>query len=172
MSILGEWIRTVLQQHGTRFVTAVVILILGWIVARAVAGAFRRALNTARLDATLSSFLGSLSYAAMLILVVISALHSLGFPTVSFAAVVGGAGLAIGLALKGTLSNFASGVILIALRPFKIGDRIEVAGVTGLSNRFRFSPRRSRTTTAEGSSFPMRKSPTTRLSISPVRHRK
>ncbi len=132
MSVLGEWIGTVLQQHGTRFVTAVVILIIGWIVARAVAGAIRRALNTARLDATLSAFLGSLSYAAMLILVVISALHSLGFPTVSFAAVVGGAGLAIGLALKGTLSNFASGVILIALRPFKIGDRIEVAGVTGV----------------------------------------
>lgn len=67
----------------------------------------------------------------MLTLVVITALDKLGFPAVSFAAVVGAAGLAIGLALKGTLSNLAAGVILIALRPFSVGDRIEAAGVSG-----------------------------------------
>ena len=68
----------------------------------------------------------------MMTLVVIATLDKLGFPAVSFAAVVGAAGLAIGLALKNTLSNFAAGVILIALRPFKVGDRVDAAGVSGV----------------------------------------
>lgn len=76
-------------------------------------------------------FAANLLYIAMLALVVISTLDKLGVPTMSFFAALGAAGLAIALALKSSLSNFASGVMLIWLRPFKVGDRIEAAGVKG-----------------------------------------
>ena len=73
----------------------------------------------------------------MLTLVVMATLDKLGFPAVSLAAVVGAAGLAIGLALRNTLSNFAAGVILIALRPFNVGDRIDAAGASGVVSEIR-----------------------------------
>lgn len=132
MNLQSEMNRALISHYGWQVGVAVVTLVIGWLVARAIRSGMRRSLELARMDATLASFLTSLAYVAMLVLVIIAALHRLGFPTVSFAAVIGAAGLAVGLALKGTLSNFASGVILISLRPFKVGDRIEAAGVTGV----------------------------------------
>lgn len=73
----------------------------------------------------------------MMILVVIGTLDKLGFPAVSLAAILGAVGLAIGLALKSTLSNFAVGVILIAVRPFNVGDRVDAAGVSGVVSEIR-----------------------------------
>ncbi len=131
MSVVAEWSGTVGLVFW-RAVGALLILVVGWVLSRVLSGGLRRALTTARVDPTLVTFCGHLAYVTALTLVVIAALHTLGFPTVSFAAVVGAAGLAIGLALKGTLSNLASGVLLIALRPFEVGDRIEAAGVTGV----------------------------------------
>ena len=82
-------------------------------------------------DQTLVKFVGSLSYIALLAFVVIAALNQLGIQTTSFIAILGAAGLAIGLALQGSLGNFAAGVLMIIFKPFKVGDFIEGAGVAG-----------------------------------------
>lgn len=118
--------------YGPGIIAGIATLVIGWMVAKLLSMALRRALQGAMLDATMSVFFSNLAYITMLALVVITALDKFGFPAVSFAAVVGAAGLAIGLALKGTLSNLAAGVLLIALRPFNVGDRIDAAGVSGV----------------------------------------
>ena len=135
LDALRTWGQEALDAYGPKVMAGVATLIVGWIVAKLIRIVLRRILRTARLDATASLFCVNLAYVTMLTLVVITALHNFGLPAVSFAAVVGAAGLAIGLALKGTLSNFASGVILIALRPFSVGDRIDAAGVSGVVKR-------------------------------------
>ncbi len=84
-----------------------------------------------KVDPTLISFLGHMIYIALLTFVVLAALGQLGIQTTSFIAVIGAAGLAVGLALQGSLSNFAAGVLMIIFRPFKVGDLIEAAGVLG-----------------------------------------
>ena len=124
-----------LATYGPKIVIGVLTFFVGWIGAKLARAGIRRMLRSARVDATVSVFCVNLAYVAILTLVVITALNNVGFPAVSFAAVVGAAGLAVGLALKGTLSNFASGVILISLRPFNVGDRIDAAGVSGVVNR-------------------------------------
>jgi small conductance mechanosensitive channel len=88
-------------------------------------------MERARLDPTLVSFVTNLSYIALLAFVVIAALNQLGIQTASFIAILGAAGLAVGLALQGSLSNFAAGVLMLIFRPFKVGDYIEGAGVAG-----------------------------------------
>ncbi len=132
MDQLYEWAGPRMATYGSNVAAGIATLLVGWVVARALTVAVRRVLRGARVDETAAAFCANLAYITMLTLVVITALDKFGFPAVSFAAVVGAAGLAIGLALKGTLSNFASGVILIALRPFNIGDRIDAAGVSGV----------------------------------------
>ena len=113
------------------------ILIVGWLFARVLSRAVRKALTTARVEPTLVGFAGSLVYVILLAGVVIAALQRVGVPTGSFLGVVGAAGLAIGLALKGTLSNIAAGVMLIALRPIQVGDHIEAAGAQGVIEEIR-----------------------------------
>jgi small conductance mechanosensitive channel len=83
-------------------------------------------------DDLLASFVGNITYIALVAFVVIAALGQLGIQTTSFIAILGAAGLAIGLSLQGSLSNFASGVMIIAFRPFKVGDFIEAGGVSGV----------------------------------------
>jgi len=83
-------------------------------------------------DALLASFTSNIAYVALVAFVVIAALSKLGIQTTSFVAIIGAAGLAIGLALQGSLANFASGVMIIAFRPFKVGDFIEAGGVSGV----------------------------------------
>jgi len=83
-------------------------------------------------DALLASFSSNIVYVALVAFVVIAALSQLGIQTTSFVAIIGAAGLAIGLALQGSLANFASGVMIIAFRPFKVGDFIEAGGVSGV----------------------------------------
>lgn len=120
--------REALVAWAPSVVAALAILILGFVVAKMVGGLARRLLRKAHLDETLVSFLGNLIYALLLTLVVLAALGKLGVDTTSFAAVIAAAGLAIGFAMQGSLSNFAAGVMIIALRPFKVGDGIEVGG--------------------------------------------
>ena len=83
-------------------------------------------------DALLASFMSNIAYVALVAFVIIAALGKLGIQTTSFIALIGAAGLAIGLSLQGSLSNFASGVMIIAFRPFKVGDFIEAGGVSGV----------------------------------------
>jgi small conductance mechanosensitive channel len=89
-------------------------------------------MEKSKVDDTLTGFVANLAYAGLLAFVIIAALNQLGIQTASFIAVIGAAGLAIGLALQGSLANFAAGVLMIIFRPFKSGDLIEGAGVTGV----------------------------------------
>lgn len=137
MELLREQWNEAMVTYLLNICTGISTLAIGWVVARLLRRALKRILKGARVDPTAAAFFSNLAYVALLVLLVITALHNLGVPTISFAAVVGAAGLAIGLALKGTLSNFASGILLIALRPFKVGDRIEGAGVKGVVTEIR-----------------------------------
>lgn len=118
-------------KYGPSVGWALLTLILGWIVAKIIRGVLRRVMLRAKLDATLASFAANLVYFALLAFVIVSALGQIGIQTGSFIAIVGAAGLAIGFALQGSLSNFASGVMLILFRPFRAGDFVEVGGVAG-----------------------------------------
>lgn len=132
MEILSQWGTDALDTYEPRVMAGTTTLVLGWLAAKLLRIGLRRALRNARVDPTASAFCVNLFYVTVLTLMVITALSGFGFPTVSFAAVLGAAGLAVGLALKSSLSNFASGVLLIALRPFNVGDRIDAAGVSGV----------------------------------------
>lgn len=110
---------------------ALVILIVGRWAARFLTSMLSRVAVRAKVDETLVKFATHLSYAAMLSFVVLSALNRVGIDTTSFTAVVAAAGLAVGFALQGSLSNFAAGVLLILFKPFKVGDNVLAGGSTG-----------------------------------------
>jgi small conductance mechanosensitive channel len=116
---------------GLRVIGALGVLIVGFIVAKMIRGSVRKALQRSKLDATLVPFVASLVYYAVLIFVVLAVLNLFGIQTTSFIAVLGAMGFAVGLAMQGTLGNFASGVMLLIFRPFKVGDFIDAAGVAG-----------------------------------------
>ena len=137
MTSMIEWLFIGLATHGLQVVGAILTFVIGWQVAKFVTRGLQRVLSGVRVDQTLAHFCARLAYVAMMILVVIGTLDKLGFPAVSLAAVLGAAGLAVGLALKSTLSNFAAGVILIALRPFNVGDRVDAAGISGVVSEIR-----------------------------------
>ena len=111
---------------------ALVIFVIGKWIARAISNLIKKLMTKNNMDEALVGFIGSLVYWALLIMVVIAALGKLGIQTGSFIAIVGAAGLAVGLALQGSLSNFAAGVLILIFRPFKIGDFVEVAGEAGV----------------------------------------
>ena len=110
---------------------AIAILLIGWWLAKWIARAIRRVNTRARMDATLNGFLSNLAYAVALMIVAIAALDKLGVPIASAVTILGTVGLAVGLALKDSLSNIASGVMLIVLRPFRAGDHVVIAGQEG-----------------------------------------
>lgn len=125
---LQEWI----AQYGLKVVAAIAILIIGWIAAKSIRAILRRMLTKVHVDVALVSFVSSLTYVGLMAFVIIAALGQLGVQTTSFIAVIGAAGLAVGLALQGSLANFAAGVLMIIFKPFKVGDFIEGAGVAGV----------------------------------------
>jgi small conductance mechanosensitive channel len=120
-----------LTVYGMRVIAAIVIFVVGRWVAMGVAKIIKRVMLKSKVDVTLVSFVRNLSYIALLAFVIIAALNQLGIQTASFIAVMGAAGLAIGLALQGSLGNFAAGVLMIIFKPFKVGDYIEGAGTAG-----------------------------------------
>lgn len=126
-----EKLREAVVAWGPDVVAAVAILVLGWFGAKIITGLVRRSLARANADPMLVRFLASVVYIAVMALVVIAVLGRLGVNTTSFAAVIAAAGLAIGLAFQGSLSNFAAGALLIFFRPFKVGDYVEAGGVGG-----------------------------------------
>lgn len=115
-----------------QIVLAALIFIVGKWIAGKIRGGMRRGMEARQVDAVLVGFLSSLAYYALMIAVIIAAIGQLGIPTTSFVAVLGAAGLAIGFALSGSLSNFASGVLIILFRPFKVGDFVEAGGAMGI----------------------------------------
>ena len=129
--ILGK-VYELLTVYGLRIVAASAILIIGKLVAMGIRNVIRRMMEKSRVDQTLTGFVANLSYVALLAFVVVAALNQLVIQTASFIAVLGAAGLAVGLALQGSLSNFAAGVLMIIFRPFRVGDLVEGAGVTGV----------------------------------------
>jgi small conductance mechanosensitive channel len=116
---------------GLKLLVALVIFVLGRQLARAVLRAFDRFMERGRMDVSLRKFLGDVLYATMIVAVAIAALDAVGVKTTAVIAVLGAAGLAIGLALQGSLSNFAAGVLLIVLRPYKVGDLVMVGKYLG-----------------------------------------
>jgi len=120
-----------LFEHGPGVLVALAIFVIGRLLAKWLTSMTQKALARSGVDQTLRRFLGTLMYYIMLTGVIIATAGQLGIQTTSFIAIVGAAGLAIGLALKDSLSNFASGVMLILFRPFKVGDVVTTGGVTG-----------------------------------------
>jgi small conductance mechanosensitive channel len=118
-------------EFGVKTITAILIFIIGRFAAKLIKKIIKKTMIKAKIDQTLISFTTNLTYIALMAFVVIASLSKLGIQTTSFVAIIGAAGLAIGLALQGSLSNFAAGVILIIFRPFKAGDYIEGGGVAG-----------------------------------------
>jgi len=124
---LKEWA----SLYGLKIISAIAILIIGRIAAGLIRTLLKKLLQKSKMDKTLIGFLCNISYVAIMIFVIIEALQTIGVQTASLVAVIGAAGLAIGLALQGSLTNFASGVLLILFKPFKLGDYIEGGGTAG-----------------------------------------
>src|SRR5947199_159450 len=116
---------------GVKLVIALAIFVLGRWISRAVLRALDRVMDRSKMDVSLRKFLGDVAYAVLFIVVVIAALDTVGVKTTAVVAVLGAAGLAVGLALQGSLSNFAAGVMLIVLRPYKVGDLVMIGKYTG-----------------------------------------
>ena len=118
-------------QYGMSVLAAIVIFIIGRIVAKVTANLLEGGMLKAGVNKTLASFGRHLVFYGVMTFVCIAALNKLGVETGSFIAVVGAASLAVGLALQGSLANFASGVMLILFQPFKVGDIIDAGGAQG-----------------------------------------
>ena len=127
IDLVTVWLTT----YSMKIVTAVLIFIIGKWVAQKLTRLFLKLLEKNKVDITLSRFLESIVYYTLLVGVMIAAAGQLGINTTSFIAIVGAAGLAIGLALKDSLSNFSSGVMLILFRPFQVTDFVTAGGVSG-----------------------------------------
>jgi small conductance mechanosensitive channel len=117
--------------YGLRFISAIIILVVGRWAAKGVSNLVRGLMRTANIDPTIGSFVGHLVNVTLIAFVVLAALSQVGIQTTSFIAILGAAGLAVGLALQGSLANFAAGFLMIIFKPFGVGDYIEGAGVAG-----------------------------------------
>jgi len=116
---------------GMKLLAAILIYLIGRWIARIIAKMLRKMLGKSKVDPSLVNFIGNLTYAVILLFVVLAAIGKLGVQTTSFIALIGAAGLAVGMALQGSLANFAAGVMLILFKPFKVGDAIIGAGING-----------------------------------------
>lgn len=125
---LQKWVTL----YGLKLIGAVAIFVFGRIAAGIVRSILKKILKKGNVEETLSAFIVSVTYVAIIAFVIIAALGTIGIQTASFVAVLGAAGLAVGLALQGSLANFASGVLLILFKPFKVNDFIEGAGTFGV----------------------------------------
>jgi len=127
----NAWLMTTGLELGKNVIVALLIFVIGRWLVHAIVNAVRKALLKTDMEDTLEKFLCNILNAVLMIVVVIATIGALGVQTTSLLAVLGAAGLAIGLALQGSLSNFAAGVLIIAFRPYKVGDFIEGGGVAG-----------------------------------------
>ena len=127
-----NFIKDIAMAYGMKIIGALAILLIGLWLAKLIAKGFNRFLNKKNFDPTLTKFISTIIKTLLYIVVILAALNSLEFETTSFVAILGAAGLAIGFALQGSLSNFASGIMLIIFRPIKVHDLITAAGETGV----------------------------------------
>lgn len=134
-SSISEWIGIALKffaEFGLRIIAAILIFVIGRWVAKQVHKLLHKMMERAKVDSAVIGFTCSLAHAAIMVFVILAALGKVGVQTASFIAVLAAAGFAVGLALQGSLSNFASGVLLMIFRPFHAGDYIEGGGVSGV----------------------------------------
>lgn len=117
--------------YGPKLLFAVITLVIGLWGIRIILRGFKRTMQRSQLDASLEKFLASLVSIILKILLVISVVSMLGVETTSFIAILGAAGLAVGLALQGSLANFAGGVLILLFKPYKVGDFVDAQGVMG-----------------------------------------
>ncbi len=117
--------------YGIKLLIAIAIFLVGKWLAAQVSKLLAASLEKKQVDVTLANFVKNIVYYVLLVIVIIAALGQLGIQTASFVAIIGAAGLAVGLALQGSLANFAAGVLIILFRPIKTGDFVEIAGVSG-----------------------------------------
>ena len=124
-------ISAILTEHGPQWLGALIVLLVGIWLAKRAANVFQRALGRAAVDPTLTGFLRNLVYGFLIAVLIVIALQTAGVPSAPLLAALGAGGLAIGLALQGSLSNLAWGVLLIVFRPFRVGDFIHAGGIDG-----------------------------------------
>ncbi len=126
-----HWADVYLLPIGLKILFAVTIFLVGRGLTRVVLRALDRVMERSKVDVSLRKFLGDVAYAVLFVVVIIASLDTVGIKTTAVVAVLGAAGLAVGLALQGSLSNFAAGVMLIVLRPYKIQDLVIIGKYTG-----------------------------------------
>ncbi len=134
ISATQNYIELAMQYGATyaiKIVFAILIYVIGKRVARSITNVAVKAMHQKGVDSELTGFLNSLIYWALLAVIVVAALGQVGVQTASFIAMLGAAGLAVGLALQGSLSNFAAGILILLLRPFNVDDWVEMAGTSG-----------------------------------------
>ena len=128
--LIGQ-VQELLTVYGLKVIAALAILFFGRIAAKWARRIVERIMERGKADKIIVGFVGSIVYIALMAFVVLAALSQIGIQTTSFIAIIGAAGLAIGLALQGSLATFAAGFLLIIFRPFKVGDFVEAGGVAG-----------------------------------------
>ncbi|MEH0832153.1 small-conductance mechanosensitive channel MscS [Pectobacterium cacticida] len=130
----GNWLvahQNLFLQYAVNIVAAVVILIVGLVIARIVSGTLNKLMISRAIDSTVADFLSALVRYGIIAFTLIAVLSRIGVQTASVIAVLGAAGLAVGLALQGSLANFAAGVLLVIFRPFRTGEWVDLGGVSG-----------------------------------------
>jgi len=129
---LWETVRTAGLDFAMKALIAIVIFYVGRTIARLVTKGLRNVMQSQEVDKILETFVSNLVYWALMIFVIIAAINQVGIQTTSLIAVMGAAGLAVGLALQGSLANFAAGVLIVMFRPYRVGDFVEAAGIAGV----------------------------------------
>ncbi len=132
MENISSWLSENAVDWGVKILIAIAIFLIGKIIARMISNLLQKALQRGGTDPMLIKFFSNITYTVLLIAVLLAAVDSLGVNVTSLMAILGAAGLAVGLALKDSLSNFAAGVMIIVFRPFNIGDFITAGGVSGV----------------------------------------
>jgi len=132
MEFNSELIISYIAMYGFNIIGSLVIFFVGKWLAKVITSLFVRAMKKSNLDETLRKFLDDIVYGVLIVVVVLAALNNLGINTTSFVAILGAAGLAVGLAFKDTFSNIGAGVLLIVFRPFTVGNFIQAAGESGV----------------------------------------
>lgn len=126
-----DYFTTVLIEYSPRLISATIIFVVGWTVIKLIKKLIMRIMVKREMEPTLSKFLADILIWTLKILLFVTVISRLGVENSSFVAIIGAAGLAVGLSLQGSLSNFAGGVLIIMFKPFKVGDFIEAQGVMG-----------------------------------------
>lgn len=147
MDLLTDFdaLQALIISYSVRILVSLLIFLVGRWAARLLVNGLKKVLDKAFVDQTLSSFMTNLLYYTVLVVIVVTALSNLGLETTTVIAVMGGATLAIGFALQDSLSNLASGVILILLRPYQVNDLVEIGGITGFVTEIEMFHTRLRT---------------------------